>query len=254
MATTAPLYAYKETRLNLDSAIQSSTVAIRLPSHGILPFAKASGQKRSHNTDPAIAEDESSFRQRHLATAASIYHRTHQKTPRSFLWRVLEDGIVLSIRAVDVSKSPNVADAHLTLRLTFPSPIRPSCIAFSDSSEHDVLSVFALTESNVLYTLSLRPDFFRKSSSTDDNVGDWCKPYVSSAFRFKHPHRLVALSSESVLISLHDGGLLKLDKRSGSDGKSGTYRLERQFSNRTQVRSGGILFTMKAVGVMGLGA
>ena len=132
---------------------------------------------------------------------------------------MLENGKVLSIQPVDVSKPNKKApDANLTLRLTFPSPIAPSCIAFSDPAGHDFLSVHVLTQSNHLYTLNLRPDLFRKTSSTDGTTGDWCKSYLSSAFSFKHPHRLVALNAEELLVSLIDGGLLRLSRKAGGDG------------------------------------
>jgi len=217
MEAPSPFYAYKETRLDLDSATQGSTIAIRLPAHGASTNASRTTQKRSQSTEIPIAEDEVAFRRNHLATAASIYHRSHYKSPRSFLWRILEDGKVLSVRAVDVSRSSNSADANLTLRLTFPSPILPGCIALSDSKDHDILSIFVITDSKHLYTLTLRPDYFRRPLSTEDNVDDWCKSWVSNA-SFKHPHRLVALGADQVLISAHDGSLLKLDRSSGGDG------------------------------------
>jgi len=215
MADPGPFYAYKETRLNLDPATEHSTISIRLPAHGA-----RNTQKRSQVIeDIPIAEDDDSFRLKHLATAASIYHRTSDSFPRSYLWRVLEGGTVLSIRTIDVSKVVATDDANLTLRLTLPSPIQPGCIAFSDSKDHDVLSAFVYTESKHIITLSLRPDFFRKPASTEDNVGDWCKSYASATFSFKHPHRLVALSANELLFSNHDGSLLKLDRISGGDGK-----------------------------------
>lgn len=217
MADKLLSYRHKETRINFESAIPGSTVAIRLPTHGTPSWSARAAQKRPLHADVPPAEDESTFKQRYLASAASIYHREHHQSPRSFLWRVLEDGRVLSIQVVDLCKQDKAVDAYLTLRLNFPSPIRQSCIALSDSREHDVLSVFALTESNHLYILTLRPEFFRKRASTEDNVGDWCKIYLSSAFSFKHPHRLVALGSENLLVSLHDGGLLKLDRVPGGD-------------------------------------
>ncbi|KAE8443067.1 hypothetical protein EG329_002390 [Mollisiaceae sp. DMI_Dod_QoI] len=216
MEISNPSYSYKETRLDLDPTVQGSTVVIRLPSHGTT--TTRSGQKRPHVADIPLAEDENAFKQRHLATASSIYHRKHHKSPRSFLWRVLEDGKVLSIRAVDVSRQGSAADANLTLRLICPSPIKPGCIAFSDSKDHDVLSVFILTEAKHLFTLSLRPEFFRKSTSTEDNVLDWCKSYVPSSFGFKHAHRLVALGPNELLASVADGGLVKFDRHSGADG------------------------------------
>ncbi|TVY83187.1 Nucleoporin [Lachnellula suecica] len=213
MATTDPSYTYKETRLDLDSSTQGSTVVIRLPSPG---GASRVNHSRSQILELPVAEDARTFKHRHIATAASIYHRGHHKSPRSFLWRVLEDAKVLSIRAVDVSTQPKVAEANLTLRLTFPSPIVPTCIAVSDSEAHDVLSVFVVTESKHLYTLSLRPEYFRRASSTEDNVGDWCESY--SLPSIKSSHRLVALTADAVLLSLTDGGLLRLERKSGGDG------------------------------------
>jgi nuclear pore complex protein Nup160 len=220
MEFPTPFYAYKETRLDLEPATQGSTIAIRLPSPSPSTIPSRTAQKRSQITELLIAEDEIAFRRSHLATAASIYHRTHYKLPRSFLWRVLEEGKVLSVRAVDVSRPSNSADANLTLRLTFPSPIIPGCVALSDSKDHDILTIFAITTSKQLYTLTLRPDFFRKPSSTEDNVDDWCKIHVSNSFSFKIPHRLAALGADQLLISVQDGSLLKLDRNSGGDGMS----------------------------------
>jgi nuclear pore complex protein Nup160 len=221
MAAIGPFYAHKETRLNLDPATPGSTVAITLPAHGATTWASRKAQKRSHVAEVPIAEDETAFRKNHLAISASIYHRQHHKSPRSFLWRVLEGGKVLSIRAVDVSRQTNAPDANLTLRLTFPSVITPGCIAFSDSREHDVLNVFVVTESRQLYALNLRPDYFRKPSSTEDNVRDWCKISVPSSFAIGHPHRLVALSADELLISSPNGELQKLTRKS-ADGKYNT--------------------------------
>ncbi|ESZ97027.1 hypothetical protein SBOR_2572 [Sclerotinia borealis F-4128] len=216
MADTGNIYSYKEIRLNLDSSIQNSTIAIRLPAHGTP--ATRTVQKRPHVTEISIAGDERVFKQKYIATAGSIYHRTQDVFPRSYLWRVLEDGKVLSVQVVDVSKLQNTTDAHLTLRLQLPSAIKPGCVAFADCKEHDYVSAFVLTETHHLYTLRLWPDFFRNPSSTENNVGNWCKSYISSAFSFKKPHRMVALSANELLISNFDGGLLKLNRKSGGDG------------------------------------
>lgn len=220
METSSPFYAYKETRLDLDPATQGSTITIRLPSHSTSTHPSRTAQKRSHSAEIPIAEDENAFGQKHLATAASIYHRIHPKSsPRSFLWRILEVGKVLSIRAVDISRPSSYADANLTLRLTFPSAIKPGCIALSDSKDHDVLSAFVILETKELYTLNLRPEYFRKVSGTEDNVGDWCKSYMPAAFSsFKVPHRLVALTTDVLLASIQDGSLVRLERNSGGDG------------------------------------
>jgi nuclear pore complex protein Nup160 len=119
----------------------------------------------------------------------------------------------------DISRQSNAADANLTLRLIFPQVIKSGCVALSDSRDHDVLSVFVLTESKYVYTLSLRPDFFRKPSSTEDNVGDWCKTYLSPTLSFKQVHRMVALEANHLLLAFYDGALLKLERNSGADGR-----------------------------------
>lgn len=210
--------AYKEIRLDVDPAAEGSTIAIRLPQHGTSTWTSKS-QKRSQVTETTVAEDEANFKKKILATAASVYHRSHHKTPKSFLWRVLEDGKLLSIRAVDISKQSGTADFNLTLRFCFTHSIKPGCIAFSDSNVHDVLSVFVLTDENHLFTLSLRPEHFRKPSSTENNIGDWCKSYLSGQLGFKKAFRLVALSPDELLLSYANGELTRLARKSGGDGE-----------------------------------
>lgn len=217
MATNAPSYTYKETRLNLDSAIPASTVIIRLPNHGSSTPRNAT--KRAHIAEPAVAEDEGTFKLRYLASAGSVYHRRYHNSPKSFLWRTLEENKVLTIRAVDLCKKEKVLDANITLRLYFPSPIRPSCITFAEPKEHDVLMVYVLTASSHLYVLSLRPDFFRRPASTEDNVADWCKTHFSTGLSLKNTHRLIALRADELLAALSDGGLLRLEKQQGEDGE-----------------------------------
>ena len=225
---------YKETRLTLDPATQGSSIAIRLPQrNGSTLSSKA--QKRFDVAENSTAEDEHTFRHKNLATAASIYHRKHHKAPKSFLWRVLEDGKVLSIRAVDISKPSGAADSNITLRLYFPHAIKPGCIGFSDSKEHDVLSAFVLTDDNSLYTLSLRPDHFRKLSSTEDNVGDWCKSYLSGQFGFKKAFRLVALNADELLLSYTNGELTRLARKSGGDGKPNLSPIYLLYAESTRV-------------------
>lgn len=218
MAPLPPFHTYKETRLNLDSPTQNSAIAIRLPALGASTVSKAS-QKRHQVAEHSSAESEESFGRKHIATASSIYHRRYHSSPRSFLWRILENGTVLSIRAVDFSRDANASDATLCLRLSFPGPIRSGCVALADSENHDVLSAFVLLESNHLYTLSLRPEFFRKASSTEDNVGDWCKVVLPTVYATRSiPYKLAALSADEVVISNNDGVLARLLKNSGGDG------------------------------------
>lgn len=215
-----PRIAYKETRVNLEPAFAASLVHIRLPS----PPGARSRDRRLHGTDKH-GDDERIYRSKNLATAAALYHRRHHRSPRSFLWRVLEDDYVLSLRAADICKEPNADDANLILHLRFPSPIRPSCVALADPPEHDVLSVFVLDQSNYLRTITLRPDHFRKRAAAENGLGDACKAHLAGSFSFKHPHRLVATSAYQVVVTFHDGGIIRFDRSKVHDGMSVLYSI-----------------------------
>lgn len=199
-------YLFKETRVNLDPPTSSSVVTIRVPSNSI--------QSRNYRK-PArenTAEDETTFRTKNLATASSVYHRTWHDTPRSFLWRVLEDGTLLSIRAVDVCKKTQATDSPLVLNFHFSVPIQPGCVTFSDPEEHDSLCVFVLDQAYQLYSFTLRPDLFRKRSAVDAGLSDLGKVQAPAGLGFKHPHRMIAVNAETLLITVNDGGMIRLDK------------------------------------------
>lgn len=201
--------AHKETRVNLEPASAASLVEITIPNPA--RRFRDSGDRRLYASG-RLQDEETKYRSKNLATAASIYHRKHSKSPRSFLWRVLEDGRVLSLRVADISRDHQVDDANLILHLRFPNAIRPACIALADPSEHDALNVFVLDDSNHLYTITLRPDHFRKRSATENGLGDACKSHTAGTFSFKHPHRLVAASASLVVVTFHDGGIIRFDK------------------------------------------
>ena len=206
-------YVFKETRVNLDPPTAASVVTIRVPSNSIhgRTHRKAAGEGNS--------EDETTFRVKNLATSSSIYHRIWHDTPRSFLWRVLEDGTLLSIRAVDVCKKTQAADFPLSLNFHFSVPIQPGCVAFSDHEEHDSLCVFVLDQAYQLYSFTLRPDFFRKRSAVDAGLADLGKVQAPAGLGFKHPHRMIAVNAESLLVTVNDGGMIRLDKNKANDGE-----------------------------------
>ncbi|KAB5530450.1 nucleoporin Nup120/160-domain-containing protein [Coniochaeta sp. 2T2.1] len=203
-------YVYKETRLNLEPQTASSIVQLRVPS------ASSSHHSRSGSritNGASISDDEKTYRTKNLATASSVYRRKHHDSPRSFLWRVLENDTILSIRAADVCiKQKDTTDATLILHLKFGSPLRTSCIGFADGEEHDALTVFVVDHANVLHSITLRPDAFRKRSVTENNFGEACKSYSPPGFGFKYPHRLVAVSPDQFIVTMHDGGILRFDK------------------------------------------
>lgn len=200
---------YKETRLNLEPASSSSTVEVRIPS------SSPNGRSSSHKANPSrrsAEADEQVWRTRNLATASSIFRRKHHGSPRIFLWRVLEDNTVLSIRVADVCKQERDPDAPLILNLRFASAIRESCVGFCDSVEHDALSVFIVDHANLLHSITLRPDFFRKRSAVENGIAEACKSYSPPGFGFKYPHRLVAVNPDQLIVTMHDGGILRFDR------------------------------------------
>ncbi|KAF6844156.1 DNA repair protein rad51 [Colletotrichum musicola] len=216
-------YLYRETRLNLESASASSIVNIRVPS--LTSTGRGVTRKLTNgNSEKHVSEDEVAFRLKNLAPASSVYHRKWHAAPRSFLWRLLEDGLVLSLRVVDTCRPEKASDAPLVLNFRFSVPIQSSCVAFADPREHDALSMFVLDESNYLYTFNLRPDFFRKRSSIEAVPGEACKVYQPKVFGFKHPHRMVAVNPDQVVISLHDGGLVRLDRNKAHDSSSNPWK------------------------------
>jgi nuclear pore complex protein Nup160 len=197
---------YKETRLNLEPASQSSTVQIRVAPQGAYGRSSLLGRN---------SDDEKGYRSKNLATASSIYHRKHNSSPRSFIWRVLDNGSVLSLRVADVCKQEKEADAPLILNLRFPAAIRPSCVGFSDPEDYDALCVYVVDHSNQLWSITLRPEHFRKRTATESGLGDACRSYSPPGFGFKHPHRLAVVNPDQLIVTMHDGGILKFDRSKG---------------------------------------
>ncbi|KAG6002134.1 hypothetical protein E4U21_003431 [Claviceps maximensis] len=201
-------YLFKETRLNLEPPAATSVVNIRVPSKN----------GNSHSQQRRISyDDETTFRTKNLASASSIFHRKWHDSPRSFLWRVLEDDSVLSIRVVDVCKKDKTADTPLVLNFNFGVPIQAGCVAFSDPEEHDALCVFVLDQSSQLFTFTLRPDFFRKRAALDAVLSELCKVQSPAGLSFKSPHRLIAVTANTLLVTVSDGGLIRLDKTKSDD-------------------------------------
>ncbi|KAI0906390.1 nucleoporin Nup120/160-domain-containing protein [Ustulina deusta] len=208
MATRDPPIFFKETRLNFEPPSSTSVVDVKLPS-----IANASRNRRQTNGSARSNGDDGALHTQTYATASAVYHRKHHSYPKSFLWRVLEDNSILSLRIVDVCKPERASDANLILNFHFLHAIRPSCVAVSDAPDHDALTVFVLDEAGQLYTLFLRPDSFRKRSFVESGLGDTCKIFTVNALQnFKTPYRLIAVNTDRLIVALTDGGHIRLDK------------------------------------------
>ena len=211
---------YKETLVDVRPIEENTVVDIEIPpaesAQRRVRVSLSSGAARDDN--PPIKDDED-FARRYLATQGSIYFRQRKIYPRTFLWRVVNDSNVLEIQAADLSKS--VVDKHeakLTLRFDFQEAIIPCGVALADTEDHEVLNVFVLTTSRRLHTMTLRPEYFRRVSSIDENIQDWCKSFIPSPLTFTNPHRLHASSTTELFVALDSGALLRLTRRAGDDG------------------------------------
>jgi nuclear pore complex protein Nup160 len=90
-------------------------------------------------------------------------------------------------------------------------------VAFSDHEEHDSLCVFVLDQAYQLYSFHLRPDLFRKRSAIDAGLSDLGKVQAPAGLGFKHPHRMIAVNAETLLVTVNDGGMIRLDKTKAND-------------------------------------
>lgn len=211
------LKIHKETKVDVRPTGPNSVVNIRIPSQDGVQRGKISIPPSG--TNEPIARDEDAFANRYLATQGSVYFRQRRSYPRAFLWRVVNNNKVLEIQVADLTKSAHENhEAGLTLRLTFQDNILPSGVALADLEDHELLSVFVLTETKQLHTLTLRPEFFRRAASIDENIADWCKICTPAPLTFAYPHRLHASSPLELFIALDSGALLRLTRRSGDDG------------------------------------
>ena len=209
---------YKDTRVDLRPYSPSTVANVHVSTQdSALRRTRFSTSVPDH--DLPVAKDEEEFARRYLATQGSIYFRRRKTYPRTFLWRVVNDSRVLEIQCVDLSKSGTECfEYNITLRLHFQEQILPSGVALADYEEHEMLSVFVITASRQLHTLSLRPEFFRRADSIDENVAEWCKYCTPAPLSFSHPHRIYAGSPLELFISLDNGALLRLTRRAGDDG------------------------------------
>lgn len=205
---------YQEARINVEPTSPNSILSINTSKGSIF----SAGRKRPH--DEISGLDEENYAKRHLASEASVFFRRKSRSPRSFLWRVLDDRQLLEIQCVDlVQEQKHAQESLLTFTITFPAAIVPCGAAFADPDEHDALEVFVLTTANELYTFSLRRDLLTREKPPADFESSACfKKHQSTALSFRHPYRLVALSAHELLISLHDGGLMRLDRNTGDNG------------------------------------
>ena len=213
------LCLFQETRIDLEPTVPDSIVHITLPS--TTAFGRPTRARRRIENEPEPSKDEEDFKFKHVANSGSIYFRRAKRYPKCVLWRCLEKNQVLELRSVDLDKGRHeVKEAALILRIGFPIGLQEDGVALADTESPDIITVFALTTSNELYTLSIRPDFFCRATASDVDVATWSRIFRPVSFTLSSAHRLFAPSVNDIVITLIDGRLLRLTKKAGEDGSS----------------------------------
>ncbi|KAL9104262.1 MAG: hypothetical protein Q9163_000758 [Psora crenata] len=213
---TPSLYLFKDVRADTENPI-GPIIQIQVPQTSA--FSVRQRQHRRVVRNNQVFDTQDAFRNRYLASSASIHHGASKRYPRSYLWRVLNDQKVLELRSVDLSKSDrDKRDALYTIQLCFKGQLKHGGVALADTHDPNHLNVFAVTRGNELYTFAIRKDIFCNVAASDEDPARWCKVTRPATFSISAPHLLVAASAHQLIVSLTDGRLLLLTRKGVDDG------------------------------------
>src|SRR5271154_3592264 len=177
------LNLYTETTVQINPSTPASLKQIELPSKYTSDRKSRSSISSTTPNSRIFAKDEKSFANQFLASQGSIYSRQTKVYPRTFLWRVLDNGYTLQIQCADLARSASdQKEAHLTLSLEFQHSIIPAGVAFSDAEKGDVLYVFVITARKELYTLPVPTNAFKSFDNEPGQVVHWCHSETPSSF------------------------------------------------------------------------
>ncbi|KAK4998832.1 hypothetical protein LTR66_002022 [Elasticomyces elasticus] len=215
---SAPIL-YREARLNIEPTTSSSILTLTIPSTNTSLLASTStALTRSRKAIASDEHDVASFQAKHLALESSVFFkRNRDASPRTFLWRVLDDRRVLELQALDlVQAATNTEEGIWTVSIRLPERIQNNGIAFVDSeTESQALDVFVLTETNEVLSLSLGRDAFVKGTkcgSNEEILKRTLRRYSPTTLAVHLPFKLMATNPRQCYVSLHHGGLLRLDR------------------------------------------
>ena len=216
-APASSLYLFKETRVDLDPDHPCSVIQIQVPSTSTFSI-RPRQQRRILRASPTY-KDEDTFNKHCIASSSSFYFGKSKKHPRSFIWRVLQEGKLLELCSADLSKkNREEREASFILQLWLPTAIKHGGVALADAEDQDALSVFALTKGNEVYTFTLRKDFFCHAAASEEDISRWCKASKPATFSISAPHSLISASTLQLIVSLTDGRLLQLRRKKEEDG------------------------------------
>jgi hypothetical protein len=206
---------YQEVQLSTSPVSPASVLTINTTgnnSQAVTLFG--AGRKRGHNEISEL--DEETYARKHLASEASVFFRRKSRSPRSFLWRVLDDRRLLEMQCVDLVQEREYSqkEGSLTFHIELPAEIVKGGIAFADPEETDALEVFVLTTDNELFTITLKKDLLaRNTPPAEFDPATVVKKFTPSSLGFRHPYRMIAVNSLEIVISLDEGSLLRLDRQ-----------------------------------------
>lgn len=236
MAGKAPCFLFKQTRVNLDwsDKTPNHNTDVALPRHPSARPNRTLTLRNKKRSEPLDSEEK--FKLAQHATHASVYYRPAARFPRCILWRIVEDWSVLTLSAVDFTKPDAQSELGRTVRLVFPEQIQPGGVGFADAPHHDELVVYALTQSGVLYTLRLSQEFFANVARGRGapRPEEFCSLYLASSFQTSRPHLLMPINDESLVVSVRDGKIVKLQRLSTLDGELTAVTRRRRRANWVQ--------------------
>ena len=154
---------YQENRFNLDPISPESVDTVFVPTSGTTTFGTRDYPKRRRIEKPS-SYDEATFIAEHIASESSIYFRPNvSATPRSLLWRILDDHRVLELKAIDLEEpGSEPSNLNTTLRLRLDNPIVPHGIAFAEArGERPAVIVHLITKRGEVVSITLRKEVFR---------------------------------------------------------------------------------------------
>ncbi|KAK6544406.1 hypothetical protein TWF694_001101 [Orbilia ellipsospora] len=208
------VYVYKETRVSLDWASTDRIVEALVPDYDAEEAASIPEELETPITNGVLIKGTTDdFPLTSLASASSVLFRAIHQTPRTVLWRVMNQGRTLVLMPLDVARPREehgtIASAY---HIQFSRQIVPGCVTFFDLPETNTLAAFVLTSGNRLYTFNLGQSFFTETDEELRLPDGWCNMFQPTSLMARSPHFLKAVSGDSLLVAIQDGSLIRLDR------------------------------------------
>ncbi|KIW67865.1 hypothetical protein PV04_07083 [Phialophora macrospora] len=209
------LSLYTETAFQVTPATPASVVNLQIPrANGSYDKSKYSSKKPGDGK--AFSKDEQAYSSHILASQSSIYFRESKTYPRTFYWKVVNNGRVLEVQCADFARSEgDTKEAFLTLRFEFQDQIAPCGVTFADLDNSEEIHAFVCTLKNEVFNLCIPTNAFRTTQVLqDENLSRWCQPMESSTLSIDTVHRIYASSPLDVFISFAGGRIQRLRRES----------------------------------------